>query len=150
MLYLSHQHIIVLTMINSKDFLEREIEKLNLMILKLIILISKSNPNDFENDIKETDEFLKTNFDLTIGEISTMSNSNFIEKIRDLHESHTDKLVELLFEIIQKMDSIETEQGFNKHQLIEKSLLLIEYIDNNSTTFSVSRLNIKNTFQQLI
>lgn len=137
-------------MINSKDFLEREIEKLNLMILKLIILISKSNPNDFENDIKETDEFLKTNFDLTIGEISTMSNSNFIEKIRDLHESHTDKLVELLFEIIQKMDSIETEQGFNKHPLIEKSLLLIEYIDNNSTTFSVSRLNIKNTLQQLI
>ncbi len=137
-------------MINSKDFLEREIEKLNLMILKLIILISKSNPNDFENDIKETDEFLKTNFDLTIGEISTMSNSNFIEKIRDLHESHTDKLVELLFEIIEKMDSIETEQGFNKHPLIEKSLLLIEYIDNNSTTFSVSRLNIKNTFQQLI
>ncbi len=137
-------------MINSKDFLEREIEKLNLMILKLIILISKSNPNDFENDIKETDEFLKINFDLTIGEISTMSNSNFIEKIRDLHESHTDKLVELLFEIIEKMDSIETEQGFNKHPLIEKSLLLIEYIDNNSTTFSVSRLNIKNTFQQLI
>ena len=137
-------------MINSKDFLEREIEKLNLMILKLIILISKSNPNDFENDIKETDEFLKTNFDLTIGEISTMSNSNFIEKIRDLHESHTDKLVELLIEIIEKMDSIETEQGFNKHPLIEKSLLLIEYIDNNSTTFSVSRLNIKNTFQQLI
>ena len=137
-------------MINSKDFLEREIEKLNLMILKLIILISKSNPNDFENDIKETDEFLKTNFDLTIGEISTMSNSNFIEKIRDLHESHTDKLVELLFEIIEKMDSIETEQGFNKHPLIEKSLLLIEYIDNNSTTFSVSRLNIKNTLQQLI
>lgn len=137
-------------MINSKDFLEREIEKLNLMILKLIILISKSNPNDFENDIKETDEFLKTNFDLTIGEISTMSNSNFIEKIRDLHESHTDKLVELLFEIIEKMDSIETEQGFNKHPLIEKSLLLIEYIDNHSTTFSVSRLNIKNTFQQLI
>ena len=137
-------------MINSKDFLEREIEKLNLMILKLISLISKSNPNDFENDIKETDEFLKTNFDLTIGEISTMSNSNFIEKIRDLHESHTDKLVELLFEIIQKMDSNETEQGFNKHHLIEKSLLLIEYIDNNSTTFSVSRLNIKNTFQQLI
>ena len=137
-------------MINSKDFLEREIEKLNLMILKLIILISKSNPNDFENDIKETDEFLKINFDLTIGEISTMSNSNFIEKIRDLHESHTDKLVELLFEIIQKMDSNETEQGFNKHHLIEKSLLLIEYIDNHSTTFSVSRLNIKNTFQQLI
>ena len=137
-------------MINSKDFLEREIEKLNLMILKLIILISKSNPNDFENDIKETDEFLKTNFDLTIGEISTMSNSNFIEKIRDLHESHTDKLVELLFEIIQKMDSNETEQGFNKHHLIEKSLLLIEYIDNHSTTFSVSRLNIKNTLQQLI
>ena len=137
-------------MINSKDFLEREIEKLNLMILKLIILISKSNPNDFENDIKETDEFLKTNFDLTIGEISTMSNSNFIEKIRDLHESHTDKLVELLFEIIEKMDSIETEQGFNKHPLIEKSLLLIEYIDNHSTTFSVSRLNIKNTLQQLI
>ena len=137
-------------MINSKDFLEREIEKLNLMILKLISLISKSNPNDFENDIKETDEFLKTNFDLTIGEISTMSNSNFIEKIRDLHESHTDKLVELLFEIIQKMDSNETEQGFNKHHLIEKSLLLIEYIDNHSTTFSVSRLNIKNTLQQLI
>ena len=137
-------------MINSKDFLEREIEKLNLMILKLISLISKSNPNDFENDIKETDEFLKTNFDLTIGEISTMSNSNFIEKIRDLHESHTDKLVELLFEIIEKMDSIETELGFNKHPLIEKSLLLIEYIDNNSTTFSVSRLNIKNTLQQLI
>ena len=137
-------------MINSKDFLEREIEKLNLMILKLISLISKSNPNDFENDIKETDEFLKTNFDLTIGEISTMSNLNFIDKIRDLHESHTDKLVELLFEIIEKMDSIETEQGFNKHPLIEKSLLLIEYIDNNSTTFSVSRLNIKNTFQQLI
>lgn len=136
-------------MINSKDFLEREIEKLNLMILKLISLISKSNPNDFENNIKETDAFLKSNFDLTIGEISTMSNTNFIDKIHDLHESHTDKLVELLAEIIDKMEKPENELGFNKQQLTEKTLILIEHIDTHSTTFSLSRMNIKSRLKQL-
>jgi len=135
---------------NSKDFIEREIQKLTLMLIKLISQVSGANLNDFEIGIKETNDVLKSEFDLTIGEISNMTDFTLIEKIGVLHETHIEKLVELLYEIIKKNDLIEAEKVYDGNKLIEKALLLIEYIDMNSNTFSLKRSNLKNVLQHLI
>lgn len=133
-----------------KDFIEREIQKLTLLMIKLINQISGANINDFEIGIKETNNALKSQFDLTIEEISNMQDFTLIEKISSLQETLVEKLVELLNEIIKKNDLIKTEKIINKNKLIKKTLLLIEYIDKNSNTFSLERLKMKNVLQQRV
>lgn len=133
-----------------KDFIEREIQKLTLMMIKLINQISGANLNDFEIGIKETNDILKSQFDLTIDEISNMQDFKLIEKISDLQEIHIEKLVELLNEIIKKNDLIKTEKIINENKIIKKTLFLIEYIDKNSNTFSLERLKIKNVLQHRV
>lgn len=133
-----------------KDFIEREIQKLTLMMIKLINQISGANLNDFEIGIKETNDTLKSQFDLTIEEISNMQDFILIEKIRTLQETHLEKLVELLNEIIKKNDLIKAGKIINENKLIKKTLLLIEYIDKTSSTFSLERFKIKNVLQQRV
>ena len=135
---------------HSKDFIEREIQKLTLMMINLINQISGANLNDFEIGIKATNEALKSQFDLTIGEILNMQNSTLIEKISDLQKVHIEKLVEILYEVIKKNDLIETKKIYDGNKLTEKTLLLIEHIDKNSNTFSLKRLNLKNVLQHRI
>ena len=135
---------------HSKDFIEREIQKLTLMMINLINQISGANINDFEIGIKATNEALKGQLDLTIGEILNMQNSTLIEKISDLQKVHIEKLVEILYEVIKKNDLIETGKIYDGNKLTEKTLLLLEHIDKNSTTFSLKRLNLKNVLQHRI
>jgi hypothetical protein len=135
---------------HSKDFIEREIQKLTLMMINLINQISGANLNDFEIGIKATNEALKSQFDLTIGEILNMQNSTLIKKISDLQKVHIEKLVEILYEVIKKNNLIETEKIYNRNKLTEKTLLLIEHIAENSNTFSLKRLNLKNVLQHRI
>ena len=116
-------------------------------MINLINQISGANLNDFEIGIKATNEALKSQFDLTIGEILNMQNSTLIKKISDLQKVHIEKLVEILYEVIKKNDLIETEKIYDRNKLTEKTLLLIEHIDKNSNKFSLKRLNLKNVLQ---
>lgn len=131
-----------------KDLILREIEKLSLFLKKLINSLTGASLNDIETDIKLTSEALKTELDLSITEIIEIKNKDFITKLNDIHETNIQILAELICEIVKKLDKAENEYGFDKKKLASKAILLIDYLDKNSKTFSINRMNLKNELQK--
>lgn len=132
------------------DLILREIEKLSLFLKKLIHSLIGANSNDVETGIKQISEALKTELDLSIREIIEIENKDLITKLNDIHETNIENLAELISEIVKKLNKVENERRFDQKELAHKAIILIDYLDENSNTFSITRMNLKNLLQQYI
>ena len=63
----------------ESDFILREVKRLTNFITNLISNISTSNKNELENGIRETDDFIRKELDLSLKEIVTFSEFNFMK-----------------------------------------------------------------------
>ncbi len=131
----------------ERDFIKREIEKLVLVLTSLIDKMSRLKSGNTQNSIEEVNQTLKSAFDLTLEDFNEMESQDFLTKIRNLHESHIEKLIELLYTMVQSAELTEVNRNYNKAMLSEKAVLLIDFLHANSTTFSVERMTIKNELQ---
>ena len=129
------------------DLILREIEKLGLFLKKLIKDIRGLNPNEIETGINQINEALISEFDLSISAIIELNDDKLLKKITSLHESHIEKLAELLHEIVKKLNPEDTAYGFDRNELARKAIVFIEYIDDNSDTFSIDRMQLKNALK---
>lgn len=134
----------------EKDFIKREIEKLNLVLISLINKIIGSKSTNIESEIQDTDQTLKDQLGFTLSEIIEMSNSDLIMRFRTLHSTNLEKLLQLMYEIIQKAEMYSSNQVCNKRKIAEKAILISEFLDQNSSTFSIERFFMKNALQQKI
>ena len=75
-----------------------------------------------------------------------MPTENFILVVKNWNEVHHEKMIMLLYLLITK--STETIIPIDKEALIEKTLLLITLLDEKSKTYSIERVQLKNTLQQ--
>jgi hypothetical protein len=125
----------------EKDYIQREIQRLTLLLKKLIGKALGIKSNDFEQGIQNIESDLKNEFDLTLKEISEMENSELTKKISGLNEQHLEKLAELI-----KVVSENSQNNFGK-KIAQKGIIILEYLDNNSKTFSIKRMELKNTLQ---
>lgn len=125
----------------EKDYIQREIQRLTLLLKKLIGKALGIKSNDFEQEIQNIESDLKNEFDLTLREISEMENSELTKKISGLNEQHLEKLAELI-----KVVSENSQNDFGK-KIAKKGIVILEYLDNNSKTFSIKRMELKNTLQ---
>lgn len=133
-----------------KDFLLREIEKLTKLLKKLIGLIEDINPSTFEEGIEEINTELTNQFGFNLIEISKKSESKFLQKIEDIDEQNLEFLTELLSIISKKMISFKKENNGNAKELAKKAILLLDYIDKISKTFSFNRMAQKTELQKTI
>lgn len=131
----------------ERDFIKREIEKLVLVLTSLIDKMSRLKSGNTQNSMEEVNQTLKSAFDLTLEDFNEMDSQDFLKKIRNLHESHIEKLIELLYTMVQSAELTEVNRNYNKAMLSEKAVLLIDFLHANSTTFSVERMTIKNELQ---
>lgn len=131
----------------ERDFIKREIEKLVLVLTSLIDKMSGLKSGNTQNSMEEVNQTLKSAFDLTLEDFNEMDSQDFLKKIRNLHESHIEKLIELLYTMVQSAELTEVNRNYNKAMLSEKAVLLIDFLHANSTTFSVERMTIKNELQ---
>ncbi|OBQ54943.1 hypothetical protein JJL45_03380 [Tamlana sp. s12] len=131
----------------EKDLIKREIQRLTLMLSGLVEKISGLNPNSAKGDIDEVNNALKSQFDLSLEDIAEMSASDVIKKISNLHESHIEKIVELIHEIILKIESSDVDLKFEKTKIAEKGIIIIDFLNENSNTFSMKRMHIKTALQ---
>lgn len=132
----------------EKDFIKREINKLNLLLASLIEKISGLNSNNAVIGIEETDKALKSEFDLTLGEMEEMENSDLLNRMDKLHESHIEKLVELMYEVVKNPDLVYYGENYKKNEFVQKAILLIDLLDKKSKTFSLKRMKTKSLLQQ--
>ncbi|WP_298780066.1 hypothetical protein [uncultured Polaribacter sp.] len=132
----------------EKDFIKREIQKLLLLLNSLIGKISGINSNNAESEIGDINEALKNEFDLSLVRIAKMENSELIEHISKLHESHAEKILELIYEIILKTESVNFGEDFEKTEIIQKGIMIIDYINEKTKIFSIGRMNMGNYLKQ--
>ena len=134
----------------EKDFIKREIEKLNLVLISLINKIIGAKSINIESEIQDTNQTLKDQIGFTLLEISEMNNSDLILHLRKLHSTNLEKLMQLMYEIIQKLALDNSYEIYNKRKIAQKAILISEFLDENSTTFSIERSNIKIALKQKI
>ena len=134
----------------EKDFIKREIQKLTLLLSTLIEKISGLNSNNAESGIKEINEALQSEFDLTLQSLTQMENSELLKQVEKLHESHTEKLAELMYQIVIKAELPDSNEDYDKRKIARKAILLIDFLNEKSYTFSMNRMNIKNVLQHRV
>ncbi len=133
---------------HEKDYLQREIQKLTLLLTKLISKISDSHLDNVENDLQQTDQEFQDNFGFSLFELVNMSNQKILDNFKDIDQTHLEKITELMFESVKKAKETGKNIGINIKTLSEKTIFLLEYLDNSSGTFSIDRMNKKNVLQQ--
>jgi len=126
----------------EKDYIQREIQRLTLLLRKLIGKALGIKSNDFEQGMQNIESDLKDEFDLTLRDISEMEESELTEKINGLNEQHLEKLAELINAVAEN-----SQNDFGK-EIARRGIVILNYLDNNSKTFSFERMELKNTLQQ--
>ena len=130
----------------SKDYLEREIERLSVLLIGLIEKISGSKSENTQDNLDEVSQALKGELDLSISEISQIESSELLNHLSNLQESHIQQLVELLYQLYVKSEQLDMK----KSKIAEKAILLIDYLNENSNIFSLERMDMKNELKQNI
>ncbi|MBZ9652189.1 hypothetical protein [Psychroflexus montanilacus] len=128
---------------HSKDYLEREVEKLSLMLISLIEKVMGLNANTTSDELDEIDATLQGELDLNLGKVSEMESKEFLDYISDFHETHLKHLSELLYQLVLKTDSQKLNQKLDTPKIADKAILLIDVLDQKSKTFSIERLQMK-------
>ncbi|WP_024480069.1 hypothetical protein [Cellulophaga baltica] len=133
-------------MIEEKDVILREVQQLNELLKVLIRKVNDFESNNEASSIEEINVKLKNHFKFSIQELSEMPTENFILVVKNWNEVHHEKMIMLLYLLITK--STETIIPIDKEALIEKTLLLITLLDEKCKTYSIERVQLKNTLQQ--
>lgn len=132
------------------DYILREVKRITTFITNLISSINTLNTNEIEIGIKETDDFIKKEWNITFKEIITLNEFEFINRLKELPEVHLEKLAEILSEITKKINTPELEDKYSVNELANKGILLINNINEKSKVYSVKRMEIKNVLQHRI
>ena len=127
----------------ENDYIKREIQKLTMVLMKLIDKTTSANAISFEAVVFETNKELEEFFGLTLNEIVKNENSELMVRVESLHEEHLEKIIELIYQTIQKSEEFRVEFDFEIRELSNKLLLMIDFANDKSKLFSVERMNMK-------
>jgi hypothetical protein len=134
----------------ESDFILREVKKLTLLITNLISNLNTLNKDELENGIRETDDFIRKKWGISLKEIASISSFDFTNKFKDLQEAPAEKLAELLSIFIKKIANLDINEKYSGKELAKKGILLIDKLDDQSKTYSLKRMEIKKAFQKYI
>lgn len=135
-------------MIEEKDFILREIQRITLLLKRLISNVTGLEGENTAITISEIDQTLKSEFDLSLKEISVLSNEDFLKRIEGLNEIHIEHLTVLIFEVLKNNKDNATTLSFDEQALVRKNILMINLLDEKSKIFSLQRMNMKSTLQE--
>jgi len=128
----------------ERDFIKREIQKINLILIGLLAKVTGANANHSNIGIDDLNETFKEMFDLSLTEFIEKEESELEKKLTTINHSHLDKIIDLLFEIIQRKEVDGFELGVESTKISKRTIFLINYLDRTTKTFSIKRMDIKN------
>ncbi|NJB35284.1 hypothetical protein [Croceivirga sp. JEA036] len=126
----------------EKDFIQREIQRLTLLIAKLLERALAMPITETEQETKAIEATLKAEFGFTLKEILVLEDAIFLNRIKEINHEHLEKLAELISVIVQK------ELKDFDQSLAVKGLALLDYVDSVTQTFSFKRMELLKTLQQ--
>lgn len=127
----------------EKDFIKREIQRLTIFISRIIGRLQETEIEDLENTLDQVDDELKSEFGFNLAEMPLMPDKTLLEKVKNLSENNVEQLAILLATIADKLDD---RDQINK--LVRKAIIMLDHVDSMSDTFSIKRMELKNTLKQ--
>ncbi|ADV50111.1 hypothetical protein I2486_13920 [Cellulophaga sp. E16_2] len=135
-------------MIEEKDFILREVQRLTEVLKNLIRKVNDFETGNEESALDHIKLTLKNEFNISISEISEIAPDDFTTLIQNMNEDHLEKVIELVFKLIKKSREHHGNLNLDASELIIKNIQMITLLDQKSKTFSMERMQIKNTLQK--
>lgn len=132
----------------KRDFLLREIEKLAKVIRKLLGIIEDLTSENFEIEFGKIDNELVDFFGFTLDELSKMENLELIDQLKEVDETNLELLSLFISGTVKKLQSTNNNSSIDSKELAKKAIVVIDFIDDKSKTFSINRMNLKKELQQ--
>jgi hypothetical protein len=132
----------------EKDFLEREIQRLSLVLKTLTDRVLKIEPEGNDSDFEDVNNSLKEEFGFSIESFGELEQPDLIIKIKEFHHFQIDELAELLYLMVKSPNAKWKTQG-SKIKSINNITFLIEYLNQHSTTFSLDRMRLESSLRLL-
>ena len=139
----------------QEDWLIRQINQLGRVLGKILAdLLGLKTKGQVGEGIEAAEQALKGELDLDISHLAAMPTDRFIITLRE-GKQFTDENFEMLADIFlivaEELDQNDRDNG-KKKQLLEKALIIYEYLDKSGSTYSFERHNkiekIKSTLQR--
>lgn len=126
----------------QEDFIKRQIDQLGRVLGKILSdLLGLKTQGRINEGIEMVDQTLKKALDLNIDNLSAIPTDKFIETLQSNNKLSNDN-IEMLADIIFLLaDEADYRKKVNekRRKLYEKSLVIYEYLDKTSSTYSFDR-----------
>jgi hypothetical protein len=124
--------------VEQQDFLLRQLQQMTQAIVALIRRLTGLKEQGTEEEMKQvTDIFLKEYFDTSLQEIAQLPLDKCIEFLTIDKKMHS-SVADLFAEVLIANSTYESDKVKMK-KLLEKALLILEWVDKSSGTFSQVR-----------
>lgn len=133
----------------SKDFLEREIEKLSLLLNSLLSKLGDIKPEEQDKTLREINTSLQEEFGLSVEDFGALDQAAFATKLKCIHHTNLDKIAELYYLMLQNSEESEFRALLHKPETIDNIIFLLDYASQKSATFSYERMNLKTALHKL-
>ena len=135
-----------------KDFLEKQLEELGLVIAKLIgDFLDVKQEISFSRGTEKVNEALQTEFNISLEEIQAIDKDKLIEHLTQTKQLKTgtlNLLADLLFATATFIEN--SENPGPAKDLFSKTLLLYDHVNKEQKTFSEARQQKINTLKSKI
>jgi len=131
----------------SKDYIEREIQKLTSLFMMLLKNVREMKAKNLNTGIQEIDKVFVAEFNLSFREMYLLENVDLITRIDHLRGFHIEKFAELIYQIIKKNDNEIIK--FDNKKLANKAILMLDHVNKDSKVFSFQRIELKGKLQTL-
>jgi hypothetical protein len=131
-------------LMQQEDWLIRQINQLGRVLGKILAdLLGLKTKGQVGEGIEAAEQALKGELDLDISHLAAMPTDRFIITLRE-GKQFTDENFEMLADIFlivaEELDQNDRDNG-KKKQLLEKALIIYEYLDKTGSTYSFERHN---------
>ena len=121
------------------DYYLKQIDLLGKILGKIVSDILKTNStDDVMEGFEAAAQALKNEVGINLNDLLNKNNDEivtFLQQDKKLNNNHLEKLAEILFELGKEHHSE------YKKNLVEKSLTIYSFVNNNSSTYSIERVN---------
>ena len=133
----------------SRDFLEREIEKLSLLLNSLLNKLNDTKLEEQDKSLEEINTSLQEEFGLSIEDFYTLDQAAMATKLKHIHHTNLDKMAELYYLMIENSEESKCKALLSSSKTIDNIIFMLDCASEKSATFSYERMNLKTALQKL-
>jgi hypothetical protein len=128
--------------LQQEDYIKRQIDQLGRVLGKILAdLIGLKAKGQVSEGIEAASEALKGELDLDIDDLASIPPEKFLLILKEekkLSDINFEKLADILFLLAEKPDLFNSDKD-RRSKLYERSLIMYEYLDKTSSTYSFER-----------